>query len=588
MPGELAVTQRNEVTEEPRYIAYHWAVILATPFLLLAINPNLFINPNTNVWIDAWVNTGFFLSLPDHLLVWGHSYYSTRLSWLLPGYAAHQIFSPFLANYVLHFGFFYVLLSAVYCLVTAGTNRTTAFIVTLLVAWNPQVIAAMSWDYVDGAVITYFIATLLFIEKASSSAKHWTHWAVAVGAGLTCMVVANLVAATLVPICGLFLLLRVSLPHWRRAGVIVLIAAVGGVATLAILAHTNWQLGGNWLFLKPSVSYASTRVWVASPWDVQGMSWLADAHVLVLPAAASLAALLALWNRPWSLYSFTGAVQLTFLVAAAWWLIHSSLWTHSIHISYYTSYLVPLGLIALVLVPDSPLATSDTPRRHVALTTELATICVLVAAHLLVFRWGNLFWAASSSALAVTFPAAPPFNTITAFAICAVTLLLNRFARSRWLAWPAFLLTLWIAYSSVPMNWATADTPHLKEDFALTVSTHRYLWAHLDNNRRLSMWYALPPGERRPFRNIASTYLWAWMYVNEDLPSLSEREAASLTPGAQLVLLVPDLADTDRARGVLRTFEFDYTVREQKQFGPADATFWVVIGDLFQTQAASH
>ena len=67
------MTQRNEVTEEPRYIAYHWAVMLATPFLLLAINPNLFINPNTNVWIDAWVNTGFCLSLPDHLLVWGHS-----------------------------------------------------------------------------------------------------------------------------------------------------------------------------------------------------------------------------------------------------------------------------------------------------------------------------------------------------------------------------------------------------------------------------------------------------------------------------------------------------------------------------------
>ena len=132
-----------------------------------------------------------------------------------------------------------------------------------------------------------------------------------------------------------------------------------------------------------------------------------------------------------------------------------SLWTHSIHISYYTSYLVPLGLIALVLVPDSPLATSDTPRRHVALTTELATIGVLVAAHLLVFRWGNLFWAASSSALAVSFPAAPPFNTITAFAICGAALSLNRFARSRWLAWPAFLLTLWIAYSSVPMNWGT-------------------------------------------------------------------------------------------------------------------------------------
>ena len=137
-----------------RYVAFHVATILATPFLILAVHANLFINSNTNAHIDSWVYTGFFLSLPEHLARWGGTYYATRLSWILPGFAAHQIFPPVLANDVLHLAFFYVLLFSVYSLVTSGINRTTAIIVTLLVAWNPELLASMSWDYVDGAVIT--------------------------------------------------------------------------------------------------------------------------------------------------------------------------------------------------------------------------------------------------------------------------------------------------------------------------------------------------------------------------------------------------------------------------------------------------
>lgn len=571
------MAQPDGVAEGPRYVAYHWAVILATPFLLLAINPNLFINPDTNVWIDAWVNTGFFLSLPDHLIVWGHSYYSTRLSWLLPGYAVHQIFSPLVANYVLHLGFFYLLISAVYLFVTAGVNRSTAFIATLLVAWNPQVIAALSWDYVDGAVITYFALTLLFLEKASTSAERWAYWALATGAAMACMVVANLVAGTLVPICGLFLLLRVSLPHWRRAASIVLVAGAGGVATLAILGHANWQLGGNWLFLMPSLSYAGERMWVPSPWDVQGLSWLAGSYFLILPAAASFAALLALWSRPRSVQSFSGTVQLTFVVAVVWWVIHSSLWTHSIHVSYYTSYLVPLGLVTLVLFTYSPLARLGSLQYRDTVALELGTLAALIAAHALVFRSG----------IAIL-PVAPRLDAIGAFAVCGMALASIRFARSSWIVWPAFVLTLWIAYGAVPMNWATAQTPHLQEDYTLSISAHRYLWEHLDNNRRLAIWYALRPDERRPYKNISSTYLWAWTYVNEDLPSLDEKLSPTVVPGAQLVLLIPDLGDTDRAKAALQKFDFDYTPREQQQFGPADASFWVIVGDLTRTQKADQ
>jgi hypothetical protein len=102
------------------------------------------------------------------------------------------------------------------------------------------------------------------------------------------------------------------------------------------------------------------------------------------------------------------------------------------------------------------------------------------------------------------------------------------------------------------------------------------------------MWYALPPGERRPFRNIASTYLWGWMLVNENLPTLSEREAALLIPDTQLVLLVADAGDADVVKGVVQKLDFDFTVRAQKQFGPTDAAFWVVIGELTRLRKADH
>jgi hypothetical protein len=560
------VPLRNELAEGPRHVAYHWAVILATPFLLLAINPNLFINPGTNNFIDPWVYTGFMLSLPDHLIVFGQSYYATRLSWLLPGYAAHQLFSPLVANYVLHFAFFYLLLSAVYCLITAGVNRTTAFIVTLLVGWNPQVIAALSWDYVDGAVITYFAVTLLCFEKASSSLKHRMTWSVAAGAGLAGMVAANLVAATLVPICSLFLLLRVSLPRWRTAVDILFTAALGSIATLAVLAHTNWQLGGRVLFLLPSINYVSARLWLPSPWDVQGSSWLFDAHFLVLQAAASLGAILALSRRPRSLDSFAGIIQLVFLVASAWWVIHSVLWTHSIHISYYTSYLVPLGLIALVLIPDSPLLRLGSLQPRDAMRVELSALVILAGIHVLVFRWGDL--------------SRGTFSAVSAFAACGVALVAYRVVKSKWVRWPAFLVTLLLAYGAAPANWMTADAENVKEDYSITVAAHRYLWEHLDNNRRLAMWYALSPDEKRPLRNIASTYLWVVVVVNENLPALSESETGVLTPNGQLVLLVRDPSESQVVKEALRKFDFDYTPREEKQFGPAAASFWVVIGDL--------
>ena len=569
-----------------RYVAFHLALILATPFLILAVNANLFINADTNTQIDSWVYTGFFLSLPEHLARWGGTYYSTRLSWILPGFAAHQLLPALLANYVLHIGFFYVLLFSVYSLVTSGINRTTAIIVTLLVAWNPELLGAMSWDYVDGAVITYFTVSLLCFEKAARSGARWWQWAAAAGVGLACLASANLVGTTLWPVCGLFLLLRAGATRWRTTAAILAVAAIGAIAAFAVFGAVNQQLGGRFLYLKASVDYAGNRLWLPSPWDVTGIAWLPDTPHLILPAVAALGAVLALAGRSHVVKSFSGTVQLTFLAAVMWWVIHSTLWTHSIHVSYYVSYLVPLGLLALAVHPDSTLNIRPALRLRHAITLEVAILGLLII-HFLVFREGDAVWGGVASTLGVQLSTPNGINALVAVAVGVFALASLRFIRPLWFRWPAFLLALLMAYSSVPTNWAEHGPPRASDDFALTVSAHRFIGQHLDHSRGLRFWYLLGPGEPRPYRNISSTYLWGWTLVNEAMPSLDAAQAATLVPDTQLVVLADTGAEVDAAREALRKSGFDYATRVAREFGAPDRSFWVVIGRLSRAAAVS-
>jgi hypothetical protein len=410
----------------------------------------------------------------------------------------------------------------------------------------------------------------------------------AAGVALACMASANLVALTLVPICGLFVLLRVPVARWSGTCAIASIAAIGAATTLSILGVANWLLGGRWLFLKPSVTYANTRMWVPSPWDVSGSAWLTDAPFLALPAVAVVAALLFLYRRPSILGSFAATVQMTFVVAVAWWVVHSYLWTHSIHLSYYTSYLVPFALIVLVTASDQLLATEAGMRARNVAALEFGTLGLLIAAHLLVFRQGELPWTAASEVLAAAFPSAYRINAITAFAVACAALALFRFVATPWLRWPAFLLALWLAYGSMPPYFPTAQTAHLKENFVLTASVHRHIKEHLTATRPLAMWYALPDAGRRPFRDIASSYLWGYIIINEELPSLNESRATALLTDTQLVLLVINPEDVDGAKAALQKFDLDYTPLAQKQFGPNDADFWVVVGDLTRREKSDQ
>jgi len=562
-----------------RHAAFHWAVILATPFLLLAVDRNLFILTRTNAWIDPWLYTGFLLDLPQFLIRWGDTYYATRLAWLLPGYAIHELFSPILANYVLHIAFFYVVLFAVYALVKSGINRATAFVFTMLVAWDPELLSALGWDYVDGAVITYFVITLLCFEKSSSS-NHRRLWAFAAGAGLACLAASNLVATTLWPVCGLFLLLRVGPAHWRRMIPILGLAGVGSVAMFVVFAFLNHQLGGNWFFIKGSLNYASKNLWLPSQFDAKGYAWIEGAPALILPAVAAIGAVVGLVGRWRLVNSFSGAVQVTTFVGVVWFVIHSTLWSHSIHVSYYTSYMIPLALLALAVHPDSPLIIATTVSVRRAIMIELAILALLIA-HLLVFRQGDDVWRLVPLAPA-RFANGFGINTYVADGIATLALVSLRFVAAEWFRWPAFLLALVVGYSSVPTNFPLPTATHAQEDFALTVSVHDFILEHLDPARRLRMWYTITAGEPRPYRNISSTFLWGYVLLNEAMPVL-ERSTLRNRPNdeTRLVVMAATEKEIDAAVQALQKVLYRFEPVARREFGPPDARFHVVIGDLF-------
>jgi hypothetical protein len=147
-----------------------------------------------------------------------------------------------------------------------------------------------------------------------------------------------------------------------------------------------------------------------------------------------------------------------------------------------------------------------------------------------------------------------------------------------------FVIALACSYIAAPQFWQPAVGASAPARFETTALAHRYIAAHATDHP-LRVWYRLTPDTERPFKSIASTYLWGYVLVNEAMPELSQQQAATLVPGSRLVLLLSDAADAEAARSGLRAFGFDYEPVAQRQFGDGEAGFSIVIANLVRRSA---
>ena len=586
--NKTTVGDRPPLVEARWYRFFHVGVIASMPFAEVAINRTLFVTPAGNGSIDSWLYTGCFLSLPDYLHRYHDTYYLTRLSWLLPGFIVHRLFAPLTANDVLHFTFFYALLAATYCLVSTGINRSAAILVTLIVGWNPAILLSLSWDYVDGAGIVFLVVTLLCLEHAARPKGHTSMWAAGAGASFACMVCANLFLVTLAPALALFLLLRTGSSRWRDVLRRLLPTAAGTVAVLVFFGGANRWLGGAWLFLVPSFRSARELLSGPNPWKAPGYGWIFRSTWLVLPAMASVGAVLAL--RCWrGIGSFERALQLTLLSALAWWIVLQLGPMNPFQIPYYVSYVSALSLLAL---PLQALTINRGVSPRVAVLLELGTFTFFAFAHGTIFAPGNTFWTTAyawlNRSIGVVHPVESPmgasFATISASCVGLAAVLSLRSSARFSTRWVLFVAGLTVASAAMwpfwprPV-WSPAAAIDARAEFEEVVFTHRFIDRNIVG-RPVRFWYDLPSDSTAPFRAISSTYLWQYALLNEQMPNLTKQEAALLKSDTRLVLLVPTVERAEIARPVLRTFGFDFSIVTHRQFGKNDFPFVVVIADV--------
>ena len=84
-------------------------ILFLLPCFVLWRNSNLVFTPVGT--IDPWGYYGFFRNLVSFKRdLFPGTYYGSRLSWVLLGYVVNKLFSPLVANYVLHLSVYYTAL----------------------------------------------------------------------------------------------------------------------------------------------------------------------------------------------------------------------------------------------------------------------------------------------------------------------------------------------------------------------------------------------------------------------------------------------------------------------------------------------
>ncbi len=268
-------------------------VLLALPWLVLAADP-LWIY--SSLYRDPWSYFGHLQDLPGHLKAFGDHYQTGRLSALIPGWLVYSVFPPIAANLILHIGVAKAALLSGYVALARTVGRRAALLAMIAMGGHFFFFKAVGWDYVDGYVITYFLMTAALITQAVRPGRWWRVWVAAAGSTGAGLMSAYLgYAPLLVPLAGLFIVLnRSGARHsLESAG---FWTGVGFFGTLIGLGIFSKALGGPFLFLLPSVIYA-TRTFgpeAAAQYIFPPEVWIDRAGWLVLPAAAAIGAVVGL------------------------------------------------------------------------------------------------------------------------------------------------------------------------------------------------------------------------------------------------------------------------------------------------------
>lgn len=272
-----------------------YGLIALMPFLLLLINPGLFLANAFHSKVDPWIYYGYFQDLPLQLNLFSghHAYFGDRLAFTIPGYLMNQLFSPVTADYILHFGYYYLATGTLFVLLRSVFGNRVAIITTLLFGTYYYNLWMFSWNYVDGVVNVYFLLAMLFFTRVGQGYKTRKSGFIS-GLFFACMLFTSINAIKLAPGMAFyffFLLVYAWKKGEQKAPDLFLAVGfsfLGSMVGLAFFSGINFLLTGDAHVFRESIAFAR---WAYDYYDEVAplnMDELYRAYWLILPLAVAL------------------------------------------------------------------------------------------------------------------------------------------------------------------------------------------------------------------------------------------------------------------------------------------------------------
>ncbi len=335
-------------------------ILTITPLVMALVNASWLYSPMG--WLDPWYNVGYFLHYDDPLFL--NDYYKvSRLSWIIPGYVLYHLFTPVVANFVLHIGC--LILSAVlfYLAIQKLFGRQIAFVTAALLVVYVRFHGSGGWDYQTAGSGVYYLATFLLITRAAFDERRDLNLVLA-GAAFAATLHADILFINMAPALFLHFTILSKVNHDEqislgRLAKVAALLAFGFAALTLLLCLINYIVGRDFIFFRSMVNlviafitepHKNQAAW-ALPWSSGWFLQPSNMRYLAIPAAIFLMSFVFLgawacgWKRAQSRVSISLIVQYQF--TALLWIVWQSLGHTALQPSYFLYPLLPVAFLAL-------------------------------------------------------------------------------------------------------------------------------------------------------------------------------------------------------------------------------------------------
>jgi len=358
---------------------------VAALVVLRLIHTQIYTEPAT---IDPWLYTALMANF-GFTYHWFHAtYYASRLPLIIPGQVLNSFLTPVQAYIVLHVALFLLGGAFLYLLIRSLFGMRVALFVYPAFLTNALYVDAHTWDYVDGAVITYLSGGLYFLIS-SIEATGRMRPALA-GFFFAAAATTNLFATLLVLGAILaYLYGRIRVDRrlaLRKVARDTVWFSIGSALLLTVCGMFARKYGGQFLFFLPSLK--ALNDFSTAQWKLPTYGWMLAEPRLLVPLFVGIVVPIAWRRRPRDDRSQVG---LAFTVAGAGIFGVLVIWEFTrsgtfLQLPYYFDTVYPFFFVALATAVFS-LLEQVSPRRYLP-TAALPAFGLAVGAAPLVAIYG--------------------------------------------------------------------------------------------------------------------------------------------------------------------------------------------------------